>query len=500
MKILTAEQIKQLDKYTIENEPVSSIDLMERAANKFFTAVSRHIGKHRPVYIFCGMGNNGGDGLAVARMLIKDGYHYVHPYIVRHSPNGSADFEMNHERLKFLGPVHFIETPGHFPKIEKDAVIIDAVFGSGLSRPVDGISAEVIDLMNKSGKEIYSVDIPSGLFCDKLNSESDVIIHSTCTYTFHAPKLTFLFPVNERYIPAFEVLDIGLNNDFAQTIESPYQYIEPKLIQTLIKKRSKFSHKGTYGHAAICAGSYGKMGAAVLSVQAALRSGAGLVTAYIPKAGYDIMQTSCPEAMVMVGENDQIITQPQDFSKCSALGVGPGLGSDTATIDFIEKLLKTTRIPLLLDADALNIISGKKYLQELLPQGTVLTPHPGEFKSLAGAWTNDMQKLEKQIQFSDRHKVVTVVKGAHTSVATPGGKVYFNSTGNPGMAKGGSGDVLTGVITALLAQGYTPDIAAIIGVYVHGLAGDEAALNVGLTGMTTRDIIHCLPKAFGQFE
>ena len=446
------------------------------------------------------MGNNGGDGLAIARLLIKDGYHSIYPFIIRHSPKGSSDFEMNEERLKFLAPVHHIENANQFPKIENGAIIIDAIFGSGLSRPVDGISGEIIELINKSSAKIYAVDIPSGMFCDKLNSENDLVIRSTVTYTFHAPKLTFLLPQNEKYVPAFEVLDIGLNKEYEAAIDSPYEYIDENLVHSLIKKRTKFSNKGTYGHALICAGSYGKMGAAVLSTQAALRSGAGLVTAYVAKTGYQILQISCPEAMVLTGEDENIISQMQDFSKFSALGIGPGIGNDPATVEFMGSLLKTAGKPLVLDADALNIISANRYLRDMLPHGSILTPHPGEFKRLVGEWENDLQKLEKQIEFTEQYKVVTVVKGAHTSVSIPGGKVYFNSTGNAGMAKGGSGDVLTGVITALLAQGYAAHIASITGVYIHGLAGDEAAAHIGQTGMTARDIIHYLPTAFARFE
>src|ERR1019366_6962405 len=361
MKILSAEQLRALDKYTIEHEPVSSIDLMERAAKQFFDVVSGLIKKHQPVYVFCGMGNNGGDGLAVARMLIKEGFHAVHPFIVRHSPKGSADFEMNEERLKFLAPIHYIESSNQFPKVENGAVIVDAIFGSGLSRPVEGISAEVIELINRSSAKVYAVDVPSGMFCDQLNDEHDIVVHAAIIYTFHAPKLTFLFPRNEKYIPAFEVLDIGLSKEYEATIDSPYEFVDEKLVHSLFKKRTKFSHKGTYGHALICAGSYGKMGAAILATQAALRSGAGLVTAYIARAGYEIMQTSCPEAMVLTSENEHVITPLKDFSKFSALGVGPGIGAETATVDFIESLLKTAGKPLVLDADALNIISANRY-------------------------------------------------------------------------------------------------------------------------------------------
>lgn len=500
MKILSAEQIHELDKYTIENEPVASIDLMERAAAKVFDEVSNLIKRMQTVFVFCGMGNNGGDGLAVARMLVKANFHDVRVFVIRHSPHGSADFDVNEQRLKELLPVNYIDNIEQFPSVSKDAVVIDAIFGSGLSRPVEGLSAEVINAINASGAKIYAIDLPSGLFCDSTNGTNDVIINSTCTFTFHAPKLTFLLPQNEKYVPQFKVLDIGLNAGYQEQLSSNFEYIEASQIASVFKPRSRFSHKGTYGHLLVCAGSYGKMGAAILSVSAALRSGTGLVTANIAKCGYNIMQSVCPEAMVEVDKNENALSTVIDFTKLSALAVGPGIGMAKETVEFVEKLLKQCRKPLVLDADALNVIAERNYLKEIFQPGTILTPHPGEFKRLVGVWENDLDKLKKQSLFAVRHKVVLVLKGANTSIATPDGKIYFNSTGNPGMAKGGSGDVLTGVIGSLLAQGYEPKWAAIIGVYIHGLAGDEAAKHMGQTGITARDIVRYLPTAFSAFE
>jgi NAD(P)H-hydrate epimerase len=333
-----------------------------------------------------------------------------------------------------------------------------------------------------------------------LNDKEDVMVHSTITFTFHAPKLTFLFPGNAAFVPDFRVLDIGLSREYAESLTSTYIYVDATHVKGLIKKRGKFSHKGTYGHALICAGSFGKMGAAVLSTAAALRSGAGLVSAHIPHCGYNIMQTTNPEAMVIADEHENHITQLLDYTKFTAIGIGPGIGRETKTVDFIEKFLRKASVPLVIDADALNIISAYHYLRDLLPHGSIFTPHPGEFKRLVGEWKDDIDKLNRQIAFSKQYKVVIVLKGANTSVSTPLGKVYFNSTGNPGMAKGGSGDVLTGIISALLAQKYEPEIAAVIGVYIHGAAGDLAALDSGITGMDAMDIVRHLPRAFAQFE
>lgn len=518
MKILSAEQIRALDRHTIAEEPIASIDLMERAAVKLLDALidGNYIRKTDSIMLFCGMGNNGGDGLALARMLIEQGYLHVTVYVVRHSPMGSPDFELNEKRLKNVSGFHFIETELQIPIIPNNAVVIDAIFGSGLSRPVEGISKSVIHHINISGAQVYSVDVPSGLYCDKANGINDTVIHSSVTFTFHAPKLSFMLPASGAYVSQFKVLDIGLSKAYGNNLTSAYWYTTPLYIHSEFKERDKFSHKGTFGHALIVAGSYGKMGAAVLSVRGALRSGAGLVSALIPACGYDIMQTSCPEAMVMTGRELHPTTSRRErgvdsclstsslsdinITKYTTIGVGPGIGTADETVAYLEGLLKQCKQPIVVDADALNILSGNNELLQLLPANSILTPHPGEFKRLVGDWADDLDKLDKLKAFAAKYNVVVALKGANTCVASADGALHFNSTGNAGMAKGGSGDVLTGVITALLAQGYSPLNAAIMGVYMHGLAGDYAAENFGQTSMHAGDIIAYLPKAFKQFE
>ncbi len=499
VKILSAEQIRALDKYTIEHEPIASIDLMERAAGEIFQSIIQLAKGTRVYYVFCGMGNNGGDGLAVARMLVETGCQ-VYTYVVRHSPNASKDFELNQERLKNISGIHFIETELRIPKIAPDAIVIDAIFGSGLTRPVEGIAAMVINAINESRATVYSIDIPSGLFCDKPNEADDTIVHSNITFTFHAPKLSFLFAANGKYVPEFQVLDIGLIKEYEVQLASQSYYVIHDVVKSFFKKREKFSHKGTYGHALICAGSIGKIGAAVLAVRAALKSGAGLVSANIPACGYEIMQTTNPEAMVYKDESDEILTHVPDIERFSAIGVGPGIGTEKETVSYIKELLQKNHKPMVLDADALNIFSSDSSLLSLIFENSIITPHVGEFKRLVGEWKDDLDKLQKQLEFSKTNKVVVVLKGANTSISTSDGKVYFNSTGNPGMAKGGSGDVLTGIITSLLAQKYSPAEAAVIGVYIHGLAGDMAKGILGETSMEARDIIHYLPKAFKELE
>ncbi|MFN8286254.1 MAG: NAD(P)H-hydrate dehydratase [Chitinophagales bacterium] len=509
MKILSAEEIRLLDKFTISNEPIASIDFMERAATAFADAIIAHLHSSDKIFVFCGMGNNGGDGLAIARLLIERGFLHVQTYVVKHSPKTTDDFLKNEERLKHLSSVHYIETELQLPSISAKDKVIDAIFGIGLSRAVEGVSAFVINALNKSGASIFSVDIPSGLFCDKPNLPNNVIIKAEKVFTFHAPKLSFLLPSANDYVRDFAVLDIGLNSLYADSLASNNYYLQAKDIKHILKPRKKFSHKGTYGHTLICAGSYGKIGAATLSVKAALRSGTGLVTAMVPECGYEIMQVANPEAMIsayprpLANKERELLTPSYletDLSKYSAIGVGPGIGTESGSAQFLVDLFLLYKKPMVVDADALNILAGHKKFLEKLPENSILTPHPGEFKRLAGEWKDDLEKLELQRNFARKHKVVVVLKGAHTTIVTPEGKLYFNSTGNAGMAKGGSGDVLTGVISALLAQGYTAEEAAMVGVYVHGLAGDYAATDLGKTALTAGDIIRYLPKAFSSVE
>ncbi len=499
MQILSAEQIKALDAYTIQHEPILSIDLMERAATTVFNELVTRIKFTTPVYVFCGMGNNGGDGLAVARLLVQAGYRHVITFVVRHSAKASADFILNEERYKQVASILYIQAENHLPKIPAGTVVVDALFGTGLSKPVTGVAASVIQAINAAGVAVYSVDVPSGLYSDIANGADDVVIQATEVFTFHAPKLSFMFAGNGMQVPAFKVLDIELDKDYAHQLTTPYTYITSYTVKQYFKQRNKFSHKGTYGHALVAAGSLGKIGAAVLSVGAVLRSGAGLVSVALPRCGYEIMQSTCPEAMVLISGESTLTTLPAVNAYTSA-AVGPGIGTGDDAVAFMAHLLSNYHQPMVIDADGLNILAQHPHLLQHIPAGSILTPHPGEFKRLVGEWTDDLHKLTLQKQLAETYKVVVVLKGAHTSVAVPGGAVYFNSTGNAGMAKGGSGDVLTGVLVALLAQKYEPVAAAVTGVYIHGLAGDYAADNLGLTGMNSGDIVRYLPKAFKALE
>ena len=494
MVILNAEQTRQVDALTIKNEPIESIDLMERASlafSDFFC--SRFIIDHK-IAVVCGTGNNGGDGLAISRILLKRGFKPT-TVVVGNSEGGSADFHANLTRLSKLQNPSRIDSQSEIIDFDDYDIVIDAMFGSGLTRPVTGLNAKVIGQINSSSATIIAVDIASGLYGDR-PPEGVSIIQANTTVSFQLPKLAFLIPSNHQYVGEWEVLDIGLDVEFINEQESDYRLLDRKDISKLLRLRQKFDHKGTFGHGLLIGGSYGKMGAMVLAANAFMRSGAGLLTTHVPKCGYSIMQTSVPEAMAVVDKAEQVLTEKMNDSRYSALGIGPGLGTDPDTVKAIKAMILDNQAPLVIDADGLNIIARHSELIELLPENTILTPHVKEFERLAGQANSDWQRLELARAFAISHKVILVLKGAHTAVISPIGQVNFNSTGNPGMATGGSGDVLTGIITALLTQGYNPIDAACLGVYLHGSAGDLAALDLGEISMNASDLINYLPDAF----
>ena len=499
MKIYRCDQIKHIDEYTIASEPVPSIDLMERAASKLFEWYTGKFERSRRIMIFAGPGNNGGDGLALARMLEQNRYE-TGVFFVHFSENTTADWQINRKRLERETGVPFtvIKESDEFPLVNHDDVIVDAIFGSGITRPPQGLASDIIGLINDSPATIVSIDIPSGLFGEvNEHIRTHNVITADYTLSFQFPKLAFMFPEIAKYAGEWSVLPVGL--DFS-TMDTPYALLERKIIARLLKNRSKFDHKGNFGHGLLIGGSYGKMGAVVLGAKAALRTGAGLITCHIPSSGNVIMQTAVPEAMIINDHSGNIVSQIGDISGFDAIGVGPGMGTDVLTCATLSEFLKNYTKPLVVDADALNILSLNKEWINLIPAGTILTPHPKEFERLAGKTADSFARLQKQIEFSANHNCIVVLKGAHTSVSEPDGRVWFNSTGNPGMATAGSGDVLTGMILSLLAQGYDPADAAITGVWLHGLAGDIAAGRSGYEAMIASDIISEIGPAFKRLR
>jgi hydroxyethylthiazole kinase-like uncharacterized protein yjeF len=498
MKILNSAQMRQVDAFTIEHEPVASIDLMERAGSKCFEWITAKIEKSRKIKVVCGLGNNGGDGLVIARLLLKEGYN-VEVIIIRHSDKTSADFKINEGRLHKLKKKSIIEIRNilELPVFHDGDVIIDALFGSGLSKPIEGLPAEVIEHINKCHGFVIAVDLPSGLFSeDNASNNHKAIVNANVTLTFQIPKLAFLLPENYKYVGEWWTIDIGLNTEFIDSFDSPYYFVEEEDAHQMLKERGKFTHKGNFGHALLMSGSYGKMGAAVLAAEAALRSGAGLVTAHIPRKGYNIIQTAVPEAIVSLDAAEEFISSYPDISKYNAIAIGPGIDTKEETQKALKLLIQNYSIPVIFDADALNILAENKTWLSFLPKNSILTPHPKEFERLAGKPANDTERLQMQKEFSIKFGVYIIYKGAYTTISTPDGKFFFNSTGNPGMATGGSGDVLTGILLGLKACGYSSMETAILGVYLHGKAGDIAKELEGEESLIARDIIDNLGEAF----
>ena len=485
MKILATKQIQALDAFTITHEPISSIDLMERASRGIFNWLSSHYIAKTSFTIFCGPGNNGGDGLAVARLLYKHGFK-VKCYLIA-SESYSADNLINQERYKQFCELHTVSTIQDLPEIDSTCVI-DALFGAGLSKPIEGMYREVIQHINTSNKEIIAIDIASGLVADR-PSTSLAIVQPTFTLSLELPKLAFMLPENHSFVGDWKIIPIDLHPKGIEAENTPYNYTESIENTT---QRSKFSHKGNFGHALLIAGSYGKMGAAVLASKACMRSGVGLLTTHVPKSGYQIMQISLPEAMTSVDKHEEHFTTSLHLEPYAAIGIGPGLGTSVETQKALETLLQNIQKPLVLDADALNCIALKKELLLLLPANSILTPHPKEFERLVGTWNNDFEKLAVLQDFCKKHHLITVLKGAHTAVCLPNGEIHFNSTGNPAMATAGSGDVLTGIILAYLSQGLSPEKAAILGVFNHGLAGDKAIDDSKNNSIIAGDILNWL--------
>ena len=496
MKLYNAKQIYKADQISIKKEEIVSSELMERAAIQLFNWIHlRMQGAPVKIHLFCGIGNNGGDGIALARHLLDHGYD-ISVYVINYSEKRSKDFLINLDRLKArkYWP-KFMSSDDELPEIGKDDIIVDGIFGIGLNRTPDDWVAKVIQHLNKSEAFILSIDIPSGLFIDQGSENLEAIIKSNFVLSFQSPKLVFFLPQTGPFIEQWEVLDIGLDPEYLKATETDYELIGKNEVLSVYKPREKYAHKGTYGHALIVGGSYGKIGAVCLATNAALRAGSGLVTAYVPKIGYSILQTSQPEVMVITDSNEETIEKIEFDLEPTVIGIGIGMGTNEKTVTGFTDFLNKNKKPLVIDADALNILSKNKTLLKIIPENTILTPHPKELERLIGAWKDDFEKLDKVKEFSKKYKCIVVIKGAHTIVVN-NNKGYVNITGNPGMATAGTGDVLTGIITGLLAQGYAALNAAIFGVYLHGKAGDIAVESTGYQSLVASNLIESLGSAY----
>jgi NAD(P)H-hydrate epimerase len=492
VKILSVEQLQFLDQYTIEHEPISSLDLMERAASTCVDWILDHFGNAEAYVIICGPGNNGGDGLAIGRLL-KLADRQIQIY-ADHRVQTASDYSANYKRLDDLGisaiPLERFEAG----QVEEGALVIDAMFGYGLNRPLSGHWENLAESISALPNIVIAIDMPSGVYAQQ--PVEGAAVCADFTLTFQAPKLAFFVPENQDYLGEWIVLDIGLDADTLDSIRTDKQFVHPEDIAPLLPPRSKFAHKGNFGHGLLVVGSYGKMGAAILSSRAALRSGIGLLTVHVPRMADSIMQIAVPEAMVSSDRHDFNFTGIHSLDPYSAIGIGCGLGEYEGIDKGISGLFKKANVPLIIDADGLNAMSRHPELMDKLPAHSILTPHMKEFARLFGPSGNHYQRLDKLQHVAKKYQVVVVLKGAHTAIAMPDGGVVFNSTGNPGMATAGSGDILTGMIAGLLAQGLRSEDAAIAGVFLHGLAGDLAVKETGSESLLASDMIDHIGAAF----
>ena len=503
MKIFTSAQIHELDKYTIDHEPIKSIDLMERAAIQLTDSIVAEWDKDMKVVVFAGPGNNGGDALAVARMLAVRGYN-VSTWLFNTSGRLSDDCKKNRDRLKDVKQVaSFVMVTEEFdpPTLDAQTLVVDGLFGSGLNKPLTGGFASLVKYVNTSPAKVVSIDIPSGLMTEsnEYNVKSN-IMKADVTLTLQQPKLSFLFPENQQFIGQVEVLDIGISQEGIDKTDAQFYILEKSDITPCLKRRDPFAHKGSMGHALLVAGSRGMAGAAMLAAKACLRTGVGKVTVHTPACNTLPLQIGVPEVVLDVDSDTNVVSEAVDTDCFKAMGIGPGLGTNENTAIAVIGQMRRAQCPIVVDADALNILAAHKAWLQQIPVGAILTPHIGEFDRLEGVSTDSYERLSKAMLLAERQHAYIVLKGHYTAIITPGGRVLFSPTGNPGMATAGSGDVLTGIITALLARGYTQGEACAIGTYLHGLAGDIAARSLGEESLIASDIINSLPMAFKELS
>lgn len=496
MKFFNTSQIKSLDQYTIEHEPITSIDLMERAADVLYDNYLSTFSYNQPICIVAGPGNNGGDALALARMFLHTSLDVK--VVLIHTGKLSTDCKTNRQRLikKFPGSITELTNEFVAPEVSSSTILIDGLFGSGLTRPLNGIFADAVNWMNHSGCKVFAIDIPSGLQGEENPDLNVPIVKANNTFSLQFPKLAFLLPENAEFVGRWKVLDIGILPKAISETESHFTLLENSDIQLILKDRPKFSHKGTFGHALILAGSKGMAGASVMSAKATIRSGAGLVTVHGPEANRIIVQTAVPEVIYHSDNTSDYITELPSLHPYNAIAIGPGIGTSAETAKMLETFLKQQENSCILDADALNIIGQHPHLLELIPNESILTPHPKEFERLFGTCRKSFDRMNKASEAARKFNIIIILKGAHSLIATPNGNLYFNSTGNAGMATAGTGDVLTGILAGLLAQGYSPEETAKTGVFLHGLAGDLALKNESEESLIAGDLIANLGKAF----
>ena len=497
MKIFTNDDIRAIDRLTIERG-TSSSELINRVAAGVTDEIIARFPDSRPTAIFAGPGNNGADALAVAQRLAAQGFM---PDVYLFNIGGdklSAECRTFRDNLKTQPGVRLVEVTGAFtlPDLDRSYLVIDGLFGSGLRDGLSGGFKSLVQYINESGASVVSIDIPSGMFSDwNRGSINRNIIHADLTITTQFPRLAFLMKENAELVGEWKVIDIGLDSDAIRRTPANFQLVDAGGMKRPLKPRNPFCSKADFGHALIAAGSYGMMGAAQFAALGALRSGVGKVTVRSASWGYEVMQSAVPEAMFSSDPNDSIITAIPSAHKFTSVAIGPGIGTADATIMALETFLKSAVDPVVLDADALNCLAQRRSMLDLIPDHSIITPHAGEFDRLFGKHSSDEERLIRAIKASEDYNILILLKGRYTALVRPDGKVYFNSSGTPALATAGSGDVLTGIIVSFLAQGYKPEVAALLGAFVHGVAGEIASESNGIYGTTAGDIAASTGKA-----
>ena len=503
MKIYTALEMKELEAYAMEHEPIQSIDLMERAAKAIFDEIVQIKNTSSPVKVFAGSHNNGGDALAVSRLLSQADYN-VEVFLFNPYGQLTPECETNKNRLVQSCPdviFHEISRKFDLPNLTDKDLVIDGLFGIGIKDPLSGSFALLVKFINNSPATVVSIDIPSGLMCeDNTLAFSSQIIKADYTLSIQGVKPAFLMADCQPYIGKCKILDIGMEYEQAPEFDSHYTLDNEEEMCKLLKPRDPFGNKGTFGHGLLISGSYGMAGASIISAKAAMKSGLGKLTIHTPYANNTILQASVPEAIIHHDNDKFFFTDAERTENFKALAIGPGIGTkqETATA-FIEQVTHTA-CPIVIDADGLNILAAHKGWLQQISKDTILTPHPVEFERLFGTSMNCFDMLNLAREEASHLQVYIVLKGHYTAICCPGGHVFFNTTGNSGLATAGTGDALTGILLSLLAQGYTPEEACRLGCYLHGLAGDLSAQELTEEGMTVMDLIKQIPYAIKQLK
>ena len=502
MKIFTQQEIKAIEAATL-NDGVTVLDLIERAGVAVAQIIMQRYGQDRQYVFFAGPGKNGADALSAARILWENGYDItVTLFNIHGSPICDECRTMKQRLLSANFPSdRLTEVVKTFkmPQLTPRHIVVDGLFGRGQNRPLEGGFCTLAETINDSKATVIAIDIPSGMSIDwNPRAVSRHIIHASLTIAIQFPHLAFFLPSVSDLCGEWVTVDIGLSRQAMSKVPVRYYLVEKTDVARTLRPRSQSSSKKDFGSAMLYAGSYGMMGAAVLAARGALRAGVGKLTVSSPLCGYNILQSSVPEALYQYVKNDGIIDEIKPSHHYNSIAIGPGIGTDDATIAALEKFLATTSSPVILDADALNCIALKPAMLQTIPVLSILTPHAGEFDRLFGPQPNSEARLTKAIEIAGYYNVLIILKGRYTAIIRPDGKIYFNSSGTPAMATAGSGDVLTGILAALIAQNYPPEIASLTGVYIHGLAGEIAERIEGTYGVTATDIANATGKAIKE--